>query len=148
MKTRPPKAPRVPEKHVQAQIVALLRSIGAAVYVLGRPPRKVTARMGTGQTPGIPDLYVVLPEAPVPLPNPNASAGWSVMRNGKWTMGAHGLWIEVKAHGGRLRPEQVEFARLCALAGCPHLVGGVDAVLAYLQAHGYVKEVPHYRRTA
>jgi len=61
---------------------------------------------------------------------------------------AHGLWIEVKAAGGRLRPQQAEFASLCGGAGIPHLVGGLDVVLAYLQQHGYIKEAAHYRQGA
>ncbi len=130
--------PQVSEKVVQSQIVQALRTVGAAVYVLGRPPRKDTARMGTGQTAGIPDLYVLLPDSPVGgLP-------------GRMQRCAHGLWIEVKAAGGRLRPQQAEFATLCGGAGIPHLVGGLDVVLAYLQQHGYLKaeNVPHYRRSA
>jgi hypothetical protein len=54
----------------------------------------------------------------------------------------------VKAKGGRLRPEQAEFARLCEDAHVKHIVGGLDEVLAYLQAHGYIKEVAHYRKGA
>jgi hypothetical protein len=130
------KAPRVPEKVVQQQIVRELRTVGAAVYVLGRPPRKDTARMGTGQTPGIPDLYVLLPASP------------SLSVFDVPVKPAHGLWVEVKAKGGRLRPQQAEFATLCGGAGVPHLVGGLDVVLAYLQEHGYIKEAAHYRRTA
>ena len=133
--------PRVPEKIIQQQIVQALRSVGAAVYVLGRPPRKDTARMGTGQTPGIPDLYVLLPEAPAPVFVDECRWASSVKP-------AHGLWIEVKADGGRLRPQQAEFARLCGGAGCPHLVGGLDVVLSYLQQHGYIREAAHYRVTA
>ena len=129
--------PRVPEKIIQQQIVQALRSVGAAVYVLGRPPRKDTARMGTGQTPGIPDLYVLLPDAPQ-----------STLRCEDEQIKAHGLWIEVKADGGKLRPQQAEFARLCGGAGCPHLVGGLDVVLSYLMQHGYMKEAAHYRVTA
>lgn len=137
-------APRVSEKAVQAQIVHALRSVGAVVYVLGRPPRKETAYMGTGQTAGIPDLYVLLPNAPWrPTPESGGFATYGLKSHG-----AHGLWIEVKAKGGRLRPQQAEFARLCHDAGHPHLVGGLDEVLAYLQERGYVKEVAHYRKGA
>lgn len=136
---RASRPPRVPEKHVQQNIVQLLRSIGAAVYVIGRPPRKTTARMGTGQTPGIPDLLVHLPQGPTV----KTSVGL------KFTMDAHELWIEVKAKGGRLRPEQASFRDFCVLAGIPHVVGGLDEVVTYLHERGYVKEHPAlYRRTA
>jgi hypothetical protein len=118
------KVPRVPERIVQAQIRAALLAIGAKVYTIGRPPRRDAVYHGTGQTPGIPDLYVLLPESPFPT-----------------LASAHGLWIECKAKGGRLRPAQAEFAQLCGEAGIPHLVGGLDEVLAYLQQHGYVREV-------
>jgi hypothetical protein len=125
------KAPRIPEKVIQQQIVQALRTVGAVVYVLGRPPRKNVARMGTGQTEGIPDLYVLLPA------KAKGESGWTQ---------AHGLWIEVKAAGGRLRPQQAEFATLCGSAGVPHLVGGLEVVLAYLEQHGYLKETAHYRK--
>lgn len=70
---------RVPEKAVQAQIVHLLRSIGANVYVLGTTRRKGD-HQGTMQTPGIPDLYVFLPRLPSGLDNHIST-----------------LWVEVKA---------------------------------------------------
>jgi len=121
------KTPRVSEKVIQAQIVQALRTVGAAVYVLGRPPRHESAHMGTGQTPGIPDLYVLLPKSPTGVP-------------------AHGLWFEVKSVGGRLRPQQADFAALCGGANVKHLVGGLDVALSYLQQHGYVRETAYYRR--
>jgi hypothetical protein len=137
-RTRTPKPPRVPEKAVQAQIRAALLSIGAKVYTIGRAPRRDAVYHGTGQTPGIPDLYVLLPDSPV--------GGLQ----GRMQRCAHGLWIEVKAKGGRLRPAQADFAQFCGDAGIPHLVGGLDDVLAYLAEHGYVKPdgIAHYRRTA
>jgi hypothetical protein len=131
------KVPRVPEKVVQAQIQHALLSVGAAVYTIGRPPRRDAVFKGTGQTPGIPDLYVLLPASPV------------VLQGGRAAYGPHGLWIEVKAKGGRLRPEQAAFQARCVDAGIPHLVGGLDDVLAYLFTHGYIREYPaQYRRQA
>jgi hypothetical protein len=119
---------RIPERVVQSQIRAALLAIGAKVYTIGRPPRKDAVFKGTGQTAGIPDMFAFLP-----------------LRGG---VGPSAVWIEVKAKGGRLRPEQAEFAALCAGAGIPHLVGGLDVVLAYLQQHGYVRETAHYRKGA
>jgi hypothetical protein len=139
------KTPRISEKVIQSQIVQALRTVGAAVYVLGRPPRHESARMGTGQTPGIPDLYVLLPDSPW---HRTPEGGGFATYGSKAQTCAHGLWIECKAAGGRLRPQQAEFERLCGGAGIPHLVGDLDVVLAYLAQHGYIKERAHYRRPA
>ncbi len=115
------------EKNVQAQIVQLLRSVGARVYVIGRPPRRDSVHKGTGQTPGIPDCLIFLPTACDGV-----------------------VWLEVKRPGGdpikKLRPEQAEFRRLCQDAGVRHICGGVDEVLMLLRERGLVKDVPHYRR--
>lgn len=120
-------APRVSEKTEQAHIVQLLKSIGAAVYVLGtRRPRGDYA--GTCQTPGIPDLLAFLPS-----------------RIDRLT---RLLFVECKAAGGRLRPEQLDFRTLCECAQVAHVVGGLDAVIAWLVAERYVKAdaFPHYRQ--
>lgn len=110
--------PRIPEKAVQASIVKLLRSIGATVYVLGGN-RPKGDHPGTRQTPGIPDLYVHIPYV-----GSDASEHF---------------WVEVKAKGGKLRPEQAAFMVLCHDAGMRHIVGGLDEVLAFLRAGGWVK---------
>jgi hypothetical protein len=112
--------PRQSEKRVQAQIVSLIQAIGGQVNVIGRPsPKDGRTHRGTGQTPGLPDLYAFLPlRVDVPM---------------------RGVWIEVKAAGGKLRPEQRLFMEMCHAAGVPHILGGVDQVVAYLQAGGWVK---------
>jgi hypothetical protein len=120
------KAPRVPERVVQRQIVQALRAVGAKVYIIGTVHAGEPGRMTTRMTPGIPDLFTFLP-----------------MRDG---VGPRALWIEVKSTGGRLRPEQAEFRDLCHGAGGAHIVGGLDDVLAYLQQWGYVREAAHYRK--
>jgi hypothetical protein len=58
------------------------------------------------------------------------------------------LCVEVKASGGRLRPEQVAFRQACGEADVAHLVGGLDAVIAWLVDRGYIRaeSVPHYRQ--
>lgn len=124
---------RLSEKAVQQQVVTLLRALGAAVYVLGHPaPNDGRRHRGTGQTPGLPDLFVVLPRP--------ASGGCGVTP----------MWVEVKASGGRLRPEQAAFRDLCAEGYLAHVVGGVDEVLEFLVKGGWVKaqNLPHYRRPA
>jgi hypothetical protein len=126
--TRRPPVQR--EKVVQAQLVNFLRSISAQVYVLGtRRPRGDFH--GTCQTPGVPDLWVFLPPA---------------------RMAAHeertGLWIEVKAPGGRRSPDQTAFAIRCAAAHVPYVCGGVDELVAWLIDRGWIKagSVAHYRQ--
>lgn len=115
--------PRIPEKAVQAQCVALLRSLGAQVWVLGT----VRARgdhPGTRQTPGVSDVIAFLRGAC--------------------------LFLEVKAAGGRMRPEQVVFREAARSCGAPvyHVVGGVNELFAWLVERGVVKaeNVPHERR--
>ena len=129
-------APRVSEKAEQQHIVQLLLSIGAAVYVLGHPsPNDGRRHRGTGQTPGVPDLLAFLP--------------WRAPLDG---LGIESLerqvWIEVKAAGGKLRPEQETFRERCEKSGVAHVIGGLDAVIAWLAERGYVKAsaFPHYRQ--
>lgn len=126
MKTR---QHRVPERVVQSQIVATLRTIGAAVYVLGTKRRKGDYQ-GTMQTPGISDLVVFLP--------PRTRQRWVL------------LFVEAKAHGGRLSPEQKVFRDLCVNADVAHVAGNLDAVIGWLMANDYLKanQIPHYRLPA
>lgn len=122
------KQARIPEKVVQQHIVTLLRSIGGTVYVLGTTRRRGDFH-GTMQTPGIGDLYAFLPKPPRFSGQPTA------------------LWIEVKAKGGRLRPEQVEFRAHCARAAVAHVTGDLDAVIQFLCDGGWLSaaNLPNYR---
>ena len=119
------KALRTPEKVVQAQIVKLLKQVGARVYVLGTRRAKGD-HQGTRQTPGVPDVIAFVPRKYGPPGDPQD----------EWTH----LYIEVKADGGRMRAEQLEFARYCGLAHVRHIVGGLDPVIAVLVEHGRLKE--------
>lgn len=133
MAPRQRRPPRVPEKVVQAHIVKALVSVGGVVHVLGtRRPRG--DYHGTRQTPGLPDVHAFLPPAPL---NPH-SATWRE------------LWVEVKAKGGQLSPEQVAFRDHCLLSGVAHVSGDLDALLEWLIVAGYLKPsmVPHYRLPA
>jgi hypothetical protein len=125
---------RVPESVEQAHIVQLLRSLGGRVYVMGTTRRKGDYH-GTMQTEGIPDVMAFLPERDCPFPAPPTR---------RWIF----LFIEAKAQGGRIRPEQAAFREVCVAANVRHIVGGFDAVVAELAAWGYVKtdSVPHYRQ--
>jgi hypothetical protein len=115
---------KVPEKAEQAAIVRLLASLGAKVYVLGTR-RPAGDYQGTRQTPGLPDVLAFLP--------------LHAARRGHFEQSRELLAIEVKAKGGRLRPEQVVFRELCQQASVAHVVGGLDAVIAWLTARGYLK---------
>ena len=117
---------RVTEKTEQAHIVAALRTVGAHVYVIGRPPRRDAVHKGTGIGIGLPDVLTFLPESR--------------------TTPRHLLWVEVKSQTGRLSAAQKAFRDVCQVCGIPHIVGGLDEVLAYLRERGYVTEVAHYRR--
>lgn len=103
---------RLPEKAVQRQIVGLLRLLGWQVWVLGTVRRRGD-HPGTMQTPGAPDLLCL-----GPVTHPGL------------------LCVEVKAKGGRLRPDQQRFRDACQAAGVPHVVGGLDDVVRWLEAHG------------
>jgi hypothetical protein len=129
-----------PEKIIQQQIVTLLRSIGATVYVLGVHRRRGDYP-GTMQTPGLPDLYAFLPFS-LGVSNRDGVVEGSVTPNS--------VWIEVKAPGGRLSEAQWAFRIACVTKSIGHVIGGVDEVLAFLVAGGWLKAdgVAHYRRPA
>lgn len=116
---------RIPEKQVQASIVQLLRTVGGAVYIMGtRRPRG--DYHGTCQTPGLPDLLCFLP--------PRTRQRWVL------------LFVEVKAQGGRLRPAQRDFRECCINADAAHVVGDLDAVIAWLHNERYLRaEQIHWR---
>lgn len=124
------------EKDVQASILRLLLTIGAKPVTLGRPGLRrrlcptcktpVHMDPGTRQTPGVPDLQAFLPE-----------------RDGRRQF----VVIEVKRPGEKLRKEQEDYRDLCAAAGIVHIWGDLDAVIAWLLEHEYLKpsQVPYYR---
>jgi hypothetical protein len=108
---------RQPEKAEQAAIVRLLRLVGAEVWVLGtRRPRGDYP--GTRQSPGLPDLIASLPT-----------------RDGR----RRRLEVEVKVPGGRLSPAQRRYREHALASGIDHVVGDVDAVVAYLAAGGWIR---------
>jgi len=120
------------EKVVQAQGCALLRSIGASVYVLGtRRPRG--DHQGTCQTAGIADVIAFLPTPPRP-PRPQFAA-------------ATVLFWEVKAAGGRASADQRTFETACLATATPYVRGGLDALFHFLIRGGWLlpDRVAHYR---
>ncbi len=121
------------EKGEQQAIVKLLRSLGATVYVIGTRRRRGDYQ-GTMMSPGLPDLEVFLPmqrgdEMDLPY------GQWKSSRPRPFRF----LKIEVKAPGGRLRPEQRVYQELCAVASVDYVVGGLDDVIAWLIAHRYLR---------
>lgn len=126
----PPRKRRQPERAIQAQVVKLLRSIGADVWVLGTTRRRGDYH-GTMMTPGIPDVFAVLP-----------------IRHRD--MDRTAFWVEVKAPSGRRSPAQDRFAGLMAMTACAYVCGGLDDVIGYLVDHGYVRthQLAHYRTEA
>lgn len=122
---------RAPERTEQTQIVRALRALGWPVYVLGTTRRRGD-HPGTMQSPGLPDLVVVVPER----------------QTAHRVIPPRLLAVEVKAPGGRLRPEQAELRERWLSTGQPHLVGGLDVVYQWLIAEGYVRaaSVPWYRQ--
>lgn len=136
---------RVPEKTVQHHIASLLASVGGRVYIIGTRRPKGDYQ-GTRQTPGIPDLMAF-------LPNWRARAASNACQEEGWVSDADQtllLFVEVKAAGGRLRPEQAQFKAHCMHAHVAHVVGGLDDVIAWLVEEGHLKpdNVPHYRLPA
>lgn len=128
---KPRRKPAQPEKAEQAQLVQLLKSLGAKVYVLGTHRRKGDFH-GTMQTPGVQDVQAFVPR-------------------GACMLNTYELvFIEVKSSTGRLRPEQRELRTFCEQAGIAHVVGGYTAVVAWLLARGYAgrDQFPHYRLPA
>lgn len=131
-----PRLPRIPEKAVQASIVKLLRSIGAAVYVLGTTRRRGDYQ-GTMQTPGIPDLYVVFPSRYKDKTGKLHRA--EVAPDHSFGVGPVHVWVEVKSKAGRLSSAQQRFKNWHLFTGPEHIVGGIDEVIAWLKCGGWVK---------
>lgn len=121
------------EKHEQADGVRLLRSLGATVYVLGTV-RPRGDRPSTMQTPGLADVEAF-------LPRPRLGAGqFNPARLVKW---------EVKrSAGGKVRPEQIEYRQHCIDAGVDHVIGDLNALMAWLVGKGYLAadQLPHDRQ--
>jgi hypothetical protein len=96
------------EDDVQVRIAHIYAAVGCFVVWFSQKRR-------TGQTPGIPDLYVIHPT------------------KGAW-------WHEVKrAKGSRVRPAQAEFRKCCLAANVPHVIGDAEAAWAQLEAVGLVQ---------
>lgn len=127
-----PKIARVPEKVEQANGVEFLRRISSQVWVLGTKRPKTDKCHSTRQTPGIPDVYAILP--------PRHRRGETRRRP---------LWWEVKARDGKRSGDQDDFRE--AVLACEdhfYVCGGLQALINFLVAEGYVLEtsLPHYKQ--
>lgn len=116
------------ERSEQGSIKNLLEQLGALVYTLGTVRATCCGVCGspntdptTRQTPGLADLVVYLP-----APRRQPARGWTM------------VWIECKGRRGTLSLEQVAFRELNLRAGVAHVVGGLDELLEYLTAGGWV----------
>lgn len=123
--------PTADEKHEQAQILNLVAQLGGRAYVLGTRRARYcgvcgsrTTDHGTRQTEGLGDLLVYLPPPP---PKRVGTAAWVP------------LWIEVKGKGGTLSAEQVQFREINLRAQVAHIVGGLEAVVAWLETGGWLR---------
>lgn len=125
----PPIRRQQPEKAQQEQGIALLRSLGGAVFRLGGH-RRSSDYQGTMQTPGLPDVMAFLPHR-----------GSGVRTFVCW---------EVKAPGGRLRPEQLAFQTHCFDAGVAHVAGDLTALMHWLVSAGFLRadQLPASRQPA
>ena len=126
--------PRQPERAEQEAVKRLLLTIGAKFWVAGTV-RKKGDHPGTMQTPGLADMPLVF----LPIKN---SVRQLVVIEVKSPKAA-------KTKSGGLRPEQRELQVCCWEAGVPYIHGDLDAVIAWLVEHEYVKasQFPHYRVT-
>lgn len=137
---------KIPEKVIQAQIVDLLRHLGAKIWILGHPsPNDGRRFRGTGQSAGLIDAMAFLPA--------RAMRQSHFLHSGDFAPSVPAvpsrlLMLEVKAPGGKLRPEQQVFRDACLAADVAHIVGGYDDVVTWLINYGYLsaKNVPHYRQ--
>ncbi len=135
-------AERPRETIIQAQIVALARSVGGRVWPLGTVRRGshcprcgtfVPPHYGTQQGEGLPDLYMVLPRQ-----RPDGAGATR-----------EAVWWECKRPDVRvLRPEQVDFQQWCTVAGVTHGWGDLDAFLVFLVDRQLIRteNIPHDRR--
>jgi hypothetical protein len=120
--------PTADERTEQGSIRNLVEQLRGVVYTLGTTRATCCGICGapnsdptTRQTPGIGDLAVYLPP-----PARQPARGWTL------------VWVECKGRGGTLSLEQVAFRELNLRAGVAHVVGGIDEMIEYLTAGGWV----------
>lgn len=115
------KLPKRLEKHEQADGVALLRLLGAKVYISGTV-RRSGDYQGAMQTPGIPV------EAFLPL---TSESGWPSRRLLKW---------ECKRVGGKLSEAQRAYRSCADDTGVLYVAGTFEDLKTALTVWGYLSE--------
>jgi hypothetical protein len=120
-----------PEDVEQNGIRELVAWMNGRTWVLGTRRRKDDYQ-GTNQTPGLADLWNVVPTT----------------TRGAELLPALGFWWETKAPQGRRSPEQIAFGDACVMAGVPYGYGTLNDFIAWLIARGRLRpdQVAHYRR--
>lgn len=142
---RPRRDLRPLEKVVQQNGVNLLRSLNAKPYVLGTRRGKREKDHGTHQTPGIADVYMVLPQpmaAVVTGPEARDRCQHVHADDFMWPdLGGFRSagWWEAKRPGEKREPDQVAFGEECLERGVPYVWGDLDALIAWLIAGGWLK---------
>lgn len=104
------------EKTEQANIVKLVTALSGTAYEIGRPRPRTDEHQGMRQTPGVADLWIVLP----------------IARG----VDAIGLWWETKSEVGERSEAQDEFAMWCHRAKTPYGYGTCADFVVWLQQHG------------
>lgn len=84
------------------------RAADRLMGMLGFATIRLSQRRASKVTAGVPDRYYVHPRRLL------------------------AVWVELKSSTGRPRPEQLQFARLCEDADVDHVLGGIDALRAWL----------------
>jgi hypothetical protein len=139
---------------MQRQIEHLLRSFGFEVFVIGTRQSRGTGcpncgtfvptrSHGTRQTPGVTDLIGFSKLHARPLDERLRAAGA--------VLPLRRVFVFVESKCGphaRLNPEQQAFRALCKEAGIPHVVGDLNAVIAWLCEQGIARpdQFSHFRQ--
>lgn len=112
-----------PHARCVAAICKLVDSIGGKAYQThqGAGPRRRNGYQGLNATPGLPDLYILLPK------RKDGPDGWPRV----W-------WWEVKVGRDTLRPAQREFVDAHNGRRIPCGVGDLDEFRLWLKDDGYL----------
>lgn len=111
---RDPRKPPL-EKAEQANIIKLVEVLGGSAYEIGRPRPSTDGYQGLRQTPGVPDLWIVLP----------------IARG----VDAVGLWWETKSETGERSEAQDTFALWSHRTKTPYGYGTCSDFILWLQQH-------------
>jgi len=150
----PRRAPVQHETVEQTHGIRLLQALGGRVFVSGTKRSRgqycpschafvPNTDHGTHQTPGIPDVEAFLPRRNGQPGTPWVLLKWEAKRPAVRDL----VTRAIVTPAGRLTAEQKEYKTLCDLAEVYHVGGDIDALIAWLIEHEFVRSdsVPHYR---